>query len=89
MLGGLSAVLPAGEPVEHPLLAHCAVHGHHDQENVLFPRLDLAVAPGWGAGKDWGCCQGSSRCVHGGPAATLCRADEEMDRGATVAGRCR
>ncbi len=26
-------------------LAHLAAHGHHDRENVLFSRLDLADGP--------------------------------------------
>ncbi|HEY3610642.1 MAG TPA: CHAT domain-containing protein [Pseudonocardiaceae bacterium] len=38
----VSAALPelAGRPV-----AHVAAHGHHEQENVLFSRLDLADGP--------------------------------------------
>jgi tetratricopeptide (TPR) repeat protein len=38
----VSAVLPAldGAP-----LAHLAAHGHHDQENFLFSRVDLADGP--------------------------------------------
>jgi hypothetical protein len=38
----VAAALPAlaGRPV-----AHIAAHGHHDQENVLFSRLDLSDGP--------------------------------------------
>jgi tetratricopeptide (TPR) repeat protein len=43
--GGTATVSAALRALDGAPLAHLAAHGHHDRENVLFSRLDLADGP--------------------------------------------
>jgi CHAT domain-containing protein len=46
VLTGVRATVAAALPaLAGRTVAHVAAHGHHDQENVLFSRLDLADGP--------------------------------------------
>ncbi|MFC4120654.1 CHAT domain-containing protein [Nonomuraea zeae] len=43
--GGLATVSATLEALDGASFAHFAAHGHHERENVLFSRLDLADGP--------------------------------------------
>jgi tetratricopeptide (TPR) repeat protein len=45
LLGGAATVGAALRALDGAPLAHLAAHGHHDQENFLFSRVDLADGP--------------------------------------------
>jgi tetratricopeptide (TPR) repeat protein len=45
LLGGAATVRATLRALDGAPLAHLAAHGHHDQENVLFSRVDLADGP--------------------------------------------
>src|SRR5262249_21022489 len=45
LVGGAATVEASLPALSRAQLAHLAAHGHHDQQNVLFSRLDLADGP--------------------------------------------
>ncbi len=45
LVGGAATVDATLRALDGASLAHLAAHGHHDRENVLFSRLDLADGP--------------------------------------------
>jgi CHAT domain-containing protein len=45
LLGETATVSATLHALDGTRLAHLAAHGHHDRENVLFSRLDLADGP--------------------------------------------
>ena len=45
LVGGAATVDATLRGLDGAQLAHLAAHGHHDQQNVLFSRLDLADGP--------------------------------------------
>src|SRR5262249_56794173 len=45
LTGGRATVAAALAALDGVPVAHFATHGHHDRENVLFSRLDLADGP--------------------------------------------